>query len=347
MLTSHSFDRVLRDSGFQKQLCVAFIDECDLVEEQGSGFRPCYKSIGDLRARLPTSAPWVAVSATLPKETFDHVMGHLALTMVDTSASHSLLTTQTSVTSHSSNHIPPLVPHSLTLPGLSLQPSHQLMISQKLSSSARPLPLAPAFTSSFSNSSLTPSPQTRLSLCTTHSYPTMAGHMPWKDSEQEPPGSLLPVTVLHGVLMFQTSGMLFYLAYPLHFPSLSNRLAGLDVTRNRRTQSHMLHHGSRISLTIQREEPNGRLPNSNAATTCVQCYAAGLTQLRPAVLETSSASVLTTNHPTLKTAVLYILKTSQPWNLTNPGFQLSPHSTPDTHLFILMEPTPHSARKRQ
>jgi len=77
MLTSYSFNLVLQDSGFQKNLCLAFIDECDLVEEQGSGFRPCYKSIGDLRARLPTSAPWVAVSATLPKETFHHVMGSL------------------------------------------------------------------------------------------------------------------------------------------------------------------------------------------------------------------------------------------------------------------------------
>ena len=77
MLTSHSFDKILQDSGFQKQLCLAFIDECDLVEEQGSGFRPCYKSIGDLRARLPTSTPWVAVSATLPKESFSRVMSSL------------------------------------------------------------------------------------------------------------------------------------------------------------------------------------------------------------------------------------------------------------------------------
>lgn len=77
MLTSHSFDKVIRDPGFQKQLCLAFIDECDLVEEQGSGFCPCYKSIGELRARLPTSAPWVAVSATLPKESFNRVMKSL------------------------------------------------------------------------------------------------------------------------------------------------------------------------------------------------------------------------------------------------------------------------------
>jgi superfamily II DNA helicase RecQ len=75
MLTSHPFNRVLEDHWFQSQLCLAFIDECDLVEEQGSGFRPCYKSIGDLRARLPTSTPWVAVSATLPGgKTFDRVM---------------------------------------------------------------------------------------------------------------------------------------------------------------------------------------------------------------------------------------------------------------------------------
>jgi hypothetical protein len=74
MLTSRSFEEVLKNTGFQEQLCVVFIDECDLVEEQGSGFRPSYKSIGDLRARLPTSVPWVAVSATLPNNgTFDRV----------------------------------------------------------------------------------------------------------------------------------------------------------------------------------------------------------------------------------------------------------------------------------
>jgi len=74
MLTSHPFNEVLRSTGFQKKLCLVFIDECDLVEEQGSDFRPCYKSIGELRARLPTSAPWVAVSATLPNDqTFDRV----------------------------------------------------------------------------------------------------------------------------------------------------------------------------------------------------------------------------------------------------------------------------------
>lgn len=74
MLTSHPFNEILKNTQFQEWLCLAFIDECDLVEEQGSSFRPCYKSIGDLRARLPTSAPWVAVSATLPNDqTFDHV----------------------------------------------------------------------------------------------------------------------------------------------------------------------------------------------------------------------------------------------------------------------------------
>ena len=77
MLASRSFNQVLQDSWFQMHLCLIFVDECDLVEAQGSSFRPCYKSISDLRARLPTSIPWVAVSATLPQETFDHVMNSL------------------------------------------------------------------------------------------------------------------------------------------------------------------------------------------------------------------------------------------------------------------------------
>lgn len=77
MLASHPFDEVLKNTGFQKHLQLAFIDECDLVEEQGSGFRPSYKSIGELRARLPTSIPWVAVSATLPGAAFNPVMNSL------------------------------------------------------------------------------------------------------------------------------------------------------------------------------------------------------------------------------------------------------------------------------
>ena len=57
---------VLTDSAFKQHLCLIFIDECHLVDEQGADFRPCYKLIGLLRSRIPTHIPWVAVSATLP-----------------------------------------------------------------------------------------------------------------------------------------------------------------------------------------------------------------------------------------------------------------------------------------
>jgi len=78
MLMSPPFNEVLKNTWFQKQLCLVFVDECDLVEEQGSDFRPCYKFIGELRARLPTSVPWVAVSATLPNDqTFNRVTNSL------------------------------------------------------------------------------------------------------------------------------------------------------------------------------------------------------------------------------------------------------------------------------
>lgn len=77
MLTGHRFGQLIRSPNFQKWLSLVFIDECHLVEEQGAEFRLCYKSIGELRARLPTSAPWIAVSATLPKASFDHVMKSL------------------------------------------------------------------------------------------------------------------------------------------------------------------------------------------------------------------------------------------------------------------------------
>jgi superfamily II DNA helicase RecQ len=66
MLTTPGFNQVLTDSLFQQHLCLVFIDECHLVDEQGADFRPCYKSIGLLRSRIPTHIPWIAVSATLP-----------------------------------------------------------------------------------------------------------------------------------------------------------------------------------------------------------------------------------------------------------------------------------------
>ena len=174
----------------------------------------------------------------------------------------------------------------------------------------------------------------------------MASHMPWNISEQEPHGSLLPVTVSHGVLMLQISAMLFYLAYHLHSPSLSSRLAGLDVTRNKHMPSHTLHHGSRMSPAIFGREPNVRLLNWKGAMICVQCYAVGLTQLRLTVLEMSSASGSMTSHPTLKIAVSYTTRTFQPWNLMNPRFQPLPHSMPKPQPFVLMEPTPHLTRKK-
>ena len=76
-LRGNLFNRLVQDSGFQKQLCLAFIDECDPIGEQESGFRPSCESIGDLRARLPGSIPWVAVSGSLPREPFDGVMSSL------------------------------------------------------------------------------------------------------------------------------------------------------------------------------------------------------------------------------------------------------------------------------
>jgi superfamily II DNA helicase RecQ len=66
MLITPGFNQVLSDSSFQKHLSLLFIDECHLVDEQGSDFRPCYKLIGLLRSRIPTHIPWIAVSATLP-----------------------------------------------------------------------------------------------------------------------------------------------------------------------------------------------------------------------------------------------------------------------------------------
>ena len=78
MLTSKRLEPLLTNSTFRDRLRLVFVDECHLVEEQGSDFRPRYKEIGQLRHRLPSSVPWVAVSATLPSnQTFDKVMASL------------------------------------------------------------------------------------------------------------------------------------------------------------------------------------------------------------------------------------------------------------------------------
>lgn len=78
MLTSDRFNPLLANPKFRDQLCLVFIDECHLVEEQGIDFRPRYREIGQLRHRLPSSVPWIAVSATLPSgQTFDRVMTSL------------------------------------------------------------------------------------------------------------------------------------------------------------------------------------------------------------------------------------------------------------------------------
>jgi len=78
MLTTPGFNQVLTSESFQQHLCLVFIDECHLVDKQGSDFWPCYKSIGLLRSRIPTHIPWIAVSATLPPgRKFDSVMESL------------------------------------------------------------------------------------------------------------------------------------------------------------------------------------------------------------------------------------------------------------------------------
>ena len=79
MLIAPGFNQVLTNSLFQQHLSLIFIDECHLVDEQGSDFWPCYKSIGLLRSRIPTHIPWVAVSATLPPgKCFDTVIESLS-----------------------------------------------------------------------------------------------------------------------------------------------------------------------------------------------------------------------------------------------------------------------------
>ena len=125
MLIAPGFNQVLTNSLFQQHLSLIFIDECHLVDEQGSDFRPCYKSIGLLHSQIPTHIPWVAVSATLPPgKCFDTVTESLGF-HTDHYIHHTL-----PIDNHQICYIPrilsiqSLAPLSLTLHGSSHLPPH-------------------------------------------------------------------------------------------------------------------------------------------------------------------------------------------------------------------------------
>ncbi|KAF9500714.1 hypothetical protein BDN71DRAFT_1427165 [Pleurotus eryngii] len=48
------------------KLSLVFVDECHLVYEHGKEFQGSYHKIGQLRGRLSSHIPWIAVTATLP-----------------------------------------------------------------------------------------------------------------------------------------------------------------------------------------------------------------------------------------------------------------------------------------
>ena len=120
MLITPGFNQVLTNSSFQQHLSLVFIDECHLVDEQGSDFRPCYKSIGLLRSCIPTHIPWVAVSATLPTGSiFDTVIESLGF-HIDHYTHHALpIDNHQSATSQKSSSTQFLESPSLTLHGSS------------------------------------------------------------------------------------------------------------------------------------------------------------------------------------------------------------------------------------
>lgn len=203
--------------------------------------------------------------------------------------------------------------------GSFLQLSNLSPTSPRLSSSARASPLALAYTGSSRNSSLSPSPQMKLSLCITQSSLIMAGHMPWRDSDWEPLGSLLPATVSHGVLMLRTSRMLFCLAYHPHSQSLFSRLVVQVMTRNRPMPSYTLLNGLKTSLVVQQREPSVRPLNWSGVMPCARCCTAGSIQPTPFVHKTPFVSILVKTHPTLPTAVLYTATAFQKWSPRNPS----------------------------
>ncbi|KXN82723.1 ATP-dependent DNA helicase RecQ [Leucoagaricus sp. SymC.cos] len=57
---------VIRSSELSSRMLAVLVDECHVISHWGSGFRKEYGRLGILRALLPKSVPFVAMSATMP-----------------------------------------------------------------------------------------------------------------------------------------------------------------------------------------------------------------------------------------------------------------------------------------
>ncbi|KII83513.1 hypothetical protein PLICRDRAFT_180290 [Plicaturopsis crispa FD-325 SS-3] len=65
MLTSKGFERLLRQKDFEKRVFALIVDEAHLMNSWGVGFRPPFLEIGNMRARFPSRAVMLALTATL------------------------------------------------------------------------------------------------------------------------------------------------------------------------------------------------------------------------------------------------------------------------------------------
>jgi superfamily II DNA helicase RecQ len=65
MLKTSQFKDLITYTKFLARLAFCFVDECHLVVPWSCNFRPLYKSVVELRCRVPTSVMWAAFSATL------------------------------------------------------------------------------------------------------------------------------------------------------------------------------------------------------------------------------------------------------------------------------------------
>ena len=72
ILSTDSHDDVLKQPVFRRCLAAVAVDEVHLVSDW-STFRPRFHELHILRARLPSSIPYLGVSATLDKDTLDIV----------------------------------------------------------------------------------------------------------------------------------------------------------------------------------------------------------------------------------------------------------------------------------
>lgn len=77
------FRAILSSSNFAHQTLAIVVDEAHCISQWGEKFRPIYEQLGTLRAFVPRSVPFLAVSATLPPLVLAQVRRVLHINPID------------------------------------------------------------------------------------------------------------------------------------------------------------------------------------------------------------------------------------------------------------------------